>query len=144
MFNMIPFESRRNNALWNPFREFENWERNMFHDMPMAEFKTDVKDEGDHYLLEADLPGFKKEDIAIDLDNDMLTIKAERKETKDETDDKGNYIHRERVYGSFSRSFDVTGINTDAVTAAYNDGVLTLTLPKRNPEIPAARRLEIQ
>jgi len=144
MFDMMPFESRKNASLWNPFRDFDSLERDLFRDMPMTEFKTDIKDEGDHYLMEADMPGFKKEDITIDLDSNYLTIKGQRGGKKEEKDEKGNYICRERTYGSFSRSFDVSNIDTSKVTAAYNDGVLTLTLPKQNPQVPTARRLEIK
>ncbi|MFR7758455.1 MAG: Hsp20 family protein [Christensenellales bacterium] len=53
-------------------------------------------------------------------------------------------MRRERYYGSYTRSFNVKGIDTEAITAAYNDGVLTLTMPKKEPEVPAARRLEIK
>ena len=61
-------------------------------------------------------------------------------------EDKGDngFVRRERYYGSFSRSFNIKGIDTDGITAEYNDGVLTLTMPEKTPEVPAARRLEIK
>ena len=142
MFNMIPFESRRNNALWNPFREFENWERNMFHDMPMAEFKTDVKDEGDHYLLEAELPGFQKEDIDLDVKDGVLTISAKHQESSSQNN--GNYVCKERRYGSFARSFNLEGIQEENITASYNNGVLELNLPKKQEIIPQSHKIAIQ
>ena len=80
--------------------------------------------------------------MKLELDGDTLTIKAERH--SEHEDKKEKYIRCERAYGSYSRSFDVTGINADAITAAYDNGVLTLTLPKRTPEVPAARQIEIQ
>ena len=110
----------------------------------MAEFKTDIKDTGKEYELEADLPGFKKEDINIELDDNYLTIQAERKYENDEKDKKGNYVRRERSYGSFSRSFDVSGIDVSAIKASYQDGVLKLILPKKEEAVPATRRLEIE
>ena len=55
-----------------------------------------------------------------------------------------SFVRRERFYGAYSRSFNVKGIDTDAITAGYADGVLTLTMPKKTPEIPASRKLEIQ
>ena len=78
--------NNRNVARYNPYREMEEFERNFFSDpfgsffnnRDLAEFKTDVIDEGDHYLLEADLPGFEKKDIKLDLDGDVLTVNAER------------------------------------------------------------------
>ena len=106
--------------------------------------KTDVHETEDSYELDVDLPGFKKEDINIDIDKDCLTISAERK--SEEKEDKGDngFVRRERYYGSFSRSFNIKGIDTDGITAEYNDGVLTLTMPEKTPEVPAARRLEIK
>lgn len=108
----------------------------------MSAFRTDVTDTGDAFKLEAELPGFKKEDIKIDVENDCLTISAERK--LDNEEKKPNFVKRERFYGSYSRSFDVSGINVEGIDAAYNDGVLTLNLPKKVETVPASRRLEIK
>ena len=73
----------------------------------------------------------------------FLTIKAEHKENQDQKDDKGNYIRRERRYGSFSRTFDVSGIDENAITAVYNNGILELTLPKLAPVVPQSRQIAI-
>ena len=108
------------------------------------EFKTDIKDEGDAYLLETDLPGFAKEDIHLDLDDHYLTVKAERHADREAKDDNGRYICCERSYGSYSRSFDVTDIDTDAIKAKYDNGVLTLRMPKKAQELPHSKRLEIE
>ena len=138
--------NRRNNyvpAAWNPFREMEQWERNLFSGN-FTEFKTDIKDEGDAYLLETDLPGFAKEDIHLDLNDHYLTVKAERHADREAKDDNGRYICCERSYGSYSRSFDVTDIDTDAIKAKYDNGVLTLRMPKKAPELPHSKRLEIE
>ena len=144
MFELIPFD-RRNHSVsaFDPFRAFDDMERSFFRDVPsIASFRTDVTDTGDAYKLEAELPGFSKDDIKIDIENDCLTISAERK--FDDESKKKNFVKRERFYGSYSRSFDVTGIDTDKIEAAYNDGVLTLNMPKKKAEVPASRRLEIK
>ena len=142
MFELMPFGYRRVSA-YNPFRDFEEMSRSFWDDTNVSAFRTDITEKGGKYILEADLPGFKKEDISVDIDKDCLTITAEHKsEEKEENAD--SYIRRERYYGSYTRSFNVKGIDTEAITAAYNDGVLTLTMPKKEPEIPAARRLEIK
>ena len=73
----------------------------------------------------------------------ILTITAEHSENQDQKDDKGTYIRRERRYGSFSRSFDITGINEAGITAAYNNGILELNLPKAVPVVPESRRIAI-
>ena len=105
-------------------------------------FSTDVIDKGDHYLLQAELPGFKKEEINIDLDNDTLRITANHRE--DIKEEKDSYIRQERHYNTYSRSFNVTGISKDNISASYNNGVLELKLPKDNAEIAEAKRIEIQ
>ena len=139
MFELTPFVKR--NA-FSPF--FRDFDEDFFRFPQAAGFKTDIRDMGNEIRLEADLPGVKKEDIKIDIENKFLTISAERKEEKEEKDAKGNFLRRERSYGSFSRSFDISGIKTEDITARYEDGVLTLTLPKKDKELPEKRTLEIQ
>ena len=142
MFELMPFGYRRVSA-YNPFRDFEEMSRSFWDNNNVSAFRTDITEKDGKYVLEADLPGFKKEDISVDIDKDCLTITAEHKsEEKEENAD--SYIRRERYDGSYTRSFNVKGIDTEAITAAYNDGVLTLTMPKKEPEVPAARRLEIK
>ena len=143
MYTMLPFHhmSRTFNDL------FDEMERSMFPAQPsgrLPAFRTDIQDQGDHYLLEADLPGVKKEDIHIDIDGDYLSISAQRNASREEKDDKGNYIRCERSYGSFSRSFDISSVQAEGITAAYDNGVLTLTMPKKDQTVPTSRRLEIQ
>jgi HSP20 family protein len=144
MFELIPFDRHsRSMAGFDPFRMLNEMDRRFFTGVPsVSVFNTDVIDTGDAFKLECELPGFKKEDIKIDIENDCLTISAER--SSDDKDEKENYVKRERFYGSFTRSFDVSGINVDNIEAGYNDGVLTVTLPKKAAEIPASRRLEIK
>ena len=144
MFELIPFDRHSHNMTsFDPFRMLDEMDRHFFTGAPaVSAFRTDVVDTGDAFRLEAELPGFKKEDIKIDIENDCLTISAER--SADNKEEKENYIKRERFYGSFSRSFDVSGINVDGIEAAYNDGVLSVTLPKKAAEVPASRRLEIK
>ncbi len=143
MFELIPFGGHRV-SVYDPFRAFDDMERSFFggdHRMVSA-FSTDVTDTGDAYKLEAELPGFNKDDIKLDVENDVLTISAERK--LDNKEEKPNFVKRERFYGSYSRSFDVSGIEVDKIEAAYTDGVLTLTMPKKVETAPASRRLEIK
>ena len=141
MFELIPFTRHVN--VYDPFRAFDELQRSFFNERPVLGFRTDVIDSGDAYKLDAELPGFKKEDISIDVENDVLTISAERKLDRDESK-RPNYVKRERFYGSFSRSFDVSGINVEGIEAAYADGILTLTMPKKVETAPAKRSLEIK
>ena len=144
MFEMMPFTRNRGVDLYNPFRDLEEMERSLFANSGANAFKTDIRDAGDAYVLEADLPGMKKDDIHIDIDGERLSISAERSAVREEKDENGGYIRCERSYGSFSRSFDISGIRAEDISAAYEDGVLKLTLPKQTKAVPASRRLEIR
>ncbi|HHY51789.1 MAG TPA: Hsp20/alpha crystallin family protein [Clostridiales bacterium] len=141
MFDLVPFRSDHR-SIWNYFDEMErNFFQNFFPTTGIL--RTDILDEGDHYLLSAELPGFSKEDIRVDLADGMLTIRAQRAEENEES--RGNYLRRERRVGSYVRSFDVSDVKTDEITAQYRDGVLTLKLPKLDTQpIPPARQIEIQ
>ena len=150
MFELRPY-SRKNNSLYNPFREIDEFENSFFanpftffDNTMLDEFKTDIKDEGDHYELEADLPGFDKKDIHLDINNDILTVSAERHSEHEEKDKKGKYVRCERSYGSYSRQFDLSGVKSDEISAKYENGVLKLTMPKKAPDEPKTRSLEIE
>lgn len=97
--------------------------------------KTDVKEKDDTYEVDIDLPGFKKDEIAVSLANGYLTINASKGLDKDKKDKEGNYIRRERYAGSCSRSFYVGGnVNREDVTAKFEDGILRLNIHK--PDVP--------
>ena len=146
---MRPY-AKRNNSLYNPFRDMDEFEKKFFSspfgffDTNMLdEFKTDIKDEGDRYELEADLPGFDKKDIHLDVNGDTLTIHAERKAEQEEKDDKNNYVRCERSFGSYSRQFDLSSVDADHMKATYDNGVLKLEMPKK--ALPdSARHIEIE
>lgn len=140
MYAMTPFGKRD----YDLFDMFDDFGRGFFAPPEHRKhIRTDIRDEGDKYVMEAELPGFSKEDISIDLTDDMLTLSAAHKNESDEKDQNGRYIRRERSFGSYQRSFDLSGIDADAVTAEYRSGVLTLNLPKKQQEPPKSRRLEI-
>ena len=142
---LVPYV-RRNLSAYNPFRELDELERAFFGSdtTKMTAFSTDIRDTGKEFVLEADLPGVKKDDIKLDLSDNILTISAERHSEFEEKDKKGNYVRCERSYGSYQRSFDTTGIDTDKIDAEFKDGVLKLTMPKIIEQKPEPRRLEIR
>lgn len=151
MFEIIPYTRRNRIASYNPFREMDDFERSFFgnpfgffDNNALAEFKTDITDIGDAYLLEADLPGFAKEDIHLDVNGDVLTVRAERHSNHEEKNDKNQVIRCERSYGSYSRNYDISTVNADAITAKYENGVLKLNLPKKQATTPATRTLMIE
>lgn len=141
---MLPYSRRNGASLMDLFDEVE---RNVFGEggRHMSMFSTDIKDEGDHYLLQAELPGFQKEDIEVSLQEGVLTIAASREESKQSgQQEDGSYLCRERRSGSYSRTFRIEGIQEDAVSAAYNNGILELTLPKKQEVLPQNRKIAIQ
>lgn len=143
---LVPYV-RRNLSAFDPFRELDEIERAFFGNGSTRNtpaFSTDIRDNGGEYLLEADLPGVKKEDIKLDLNDNILTITAERHSEYEEKDKKGNYVRCERSYGSYQRSFDTTGIDVDKIDAEFKDGVLRLTMPKLVEQKPSPKRLEIR
>ena len=129
---------------YNPFRDFDDINRAFFGDNTLTEFKTDIRDMGDGFVLEADLPGFKKEDIKLSLNGETLTIKATRHSDFEDQDKKSGYLRCERSYGTYTRSFDVTGVEVSQISASYNDGVLRVRLPKQGPKQPDNRTIVIE
>ena len=94
--------------------------------------KTDIKEHDGGYELTVDLPGVKKDDIKAELNDDYLTITAENNSSKDEKDEKGKYICRERYSGSYSRSFYVgDAVTEEDIKAKFENGTLTLDIPKK-------------
>lgn len=151
MFELRPYR-RMNEVSYNPFREMEELERQFFSEPfgsffrsgDIAEFKTDITDDGENFVLEADLPGFDKKDIHLDISENTLTINAERHSECEQKDKKDKYVRVERSYGKYSRQFDVSAVNTDEMKAKYENGVLKLIMPKKQAAVPEARRLEIE
>ena len=94
--------------------------------------KTDVRETEDSYELDVDLPGFKKDEVNVELKNGYLTIQAAKGLDKDETDKKGKYIRQERYAGACSRSFYVgEGVTEEDIKAEFKHGILTLVVPKK-------------
>ena len=92
--------------------------------------KTDVRETEDTYEVDMDLPGFKKDEINVDLKNGYLTVSASKGLDKDEQDKNGKYIRQERYTGAMSRSFYVGDVAPEDVKAKFEDGILQISLPK--------------
>lgn len=138
MFGLTPFER---NDLWNPFRDFE---KDFFRGVgAVGHCRTDIRDTGDKYLLECEMPGFDKEDIRIDISGNTLTLCAEHKYESSDKNDSGEYIRRERSRSSFCRSFDISNVDESAINAEYKSGILKLELPKRAKQQQEVKRIEI-
>ena len=141
MFELTPFE-RRTRSLFDYLDSLDRAYSTASAAASASPFKTDIIETDTGYQLQAELPGFRKEDIKIDLGNDRLTIKAEHTQSVEEKK-QGNYLRRERSYGSYARSFDITGIEESAITASYENGILILDLPGKAAPVPVSRQIEI-
>lgn len=110
----------------------------------IAGMRVDISEEEDHFLIHAELPGVKKKDITLTLQDEVLTISA-MKHTETEKKEAGKIIWQERSTGSITRSFTVgPGLTEKDIKAHFDDGVLTLNVPKReNGQIESARRIPI-
>ena len=100
--------------------------------------KTDIRETEDSYELDVDLPGFKKDEVSIDLKDGYLTISAAKGLDKDEEDKKGKYIRQERYAGACSRSFYVgKGVEPEEIGAKFENGILEISVPKetKKPEV---------
>lgn len=145
MFDMIPFGRHKEDAfsqLAKSFNDFFNDDLFMPLKNSTMSFRTDIRETDQSYLVEAELPGFQKEDIDIGYANPYLTIKAVRKEDNSVEDNDRHMVRRERRYGEYVRRFYVEDINEDGIRASLKDGVLSLEIPKR-PQTQT-RRIEIQ
>ena len=147
MFMLTPFE-RKTNLFFDDF--FDDFERSFFapasrHAAPPKNMpiKTDIKDIGTGYLLEAELPGFGRDDISVDIDENKLVISAQKMQETNQENDDGKIIRKERYCGSYKRSFNLDGIDTENVSAKFENGILSLNLPKKI-DVPTSRKLEIQ
>ncbi|MGI6463140.1 MAG: Hsp20/alpha crystallin family protein [Clostridiales bacterium] len=137
MFKIVPYSRRLG---MRPF--FMDDDFFSFPERDIASFRTDIKEVEGGYELSAELPGFKKEDLKINIDGDLLTIEAERREESEE--EREGYLRRERRYGSFKRSFGIEDIDHDKIDAEYTDGILKLTLPKKEEILPQVTSIEIK
>ena len=136
-YGLTPFEARSLDF----FNDFFNLEDRAAQENPFSKLHVDLEELDDKYVLSADLPGFSKDDINIELDGDMLTIEAHKDDSKEE--EGKNYIYKERRSGSFARRFDVSGIRADAIEGSFKNGVLKLDLPKKQENVKTARKIEL-
>ena len=113
------------------------------HTTPCWEAPVDIFETEQELVVKADLPDIKPEELDIRVENDILTIRGERKFEK-KVEEK-NYLRVERTYGSFSRSFSLANtVKTEAIKAEYKNGVLTLTVPKREEAKPKQIKVDVE
>ena len=131
---------------WPLNRSLADTERKLYGKHAAHLMKTDIREHEDHFVVEMDLPGFKKDEIELSLEKGYLTISAQKGLDKEEKDKKGRIIRQERYGGAMQRSFYVgTGLTEEDVKAKFEDGVLTLTVPKKAaPKLPEKKTILIE
>ena len=128
------------------FPEFGNIDKELYGRRADHVMKTDVHEHDDQYEVDIDLPGFKKEEIDLKLENGYLTVSANKGHDEDKKDHKGRLIRQERYMGSMQRSFYVGDqITEEDIKAKFEDGVLKLNIPKKEaPKIPEKKTIMIE
>ncbi|NLX62389.1 MAG: Hsp20/alpha crystallin family protein [Tissierellia bacterium] len=145
MFGLTPYRNRRglSRRIFDLDRIFDDMldelDYRFFSYNPM---RVDIRETDDKYLLEAELPGVNKDDIIIEVRNDIMTISVERNEEIRE--ERENYIRRERRFGSFRRSFPVEDVEQDKIDARFENGILYLELPKKKDFRGKTNRIQIR
>lgn len=142
---------RKNNNLFNSsYRDFNNMIDSFFNDdfltrgsVYESSFKVDVSQSDDGYLVEAEMPGFDKDDISISLDEGKLVISAQKNEEIDKSDQEKNYIHKERKSSQMSRTMYFPDIDEDNIKASLNNGILEIKLGK-NQIKESKKQIEIE
>ena len=123
----IPYRGGlRDFSLLNDFMNFDKLEKQTLNFK--FGFASDIKENETSYIVEAELPGFEKEDIAVEFEDGILTVSAERKSTDE--DKKDGYIRRERFVGKYSRTYSFEGVDGEQIKAKYDKGILVITVPK--------------
>lgn len=134
MFGLIPYT-------FDEFRRIDSFFNDVF-ERKVSDIKVDIKETENEYLLEAELPGYNKENINLEYKNNYLTLSATKEEILDNS--RGNYIRKERSYGKVSRTFYIENLDKDNIKARYKDGVLQVILPKAERIIEESSRIEIE
>ena len=139
---MDVFDGFNRNFFWN----FGNMDRALYGKHAQNMMKTDVKETDEGYEVDIDLPGFKKDEIQLELNNGYLTISTQKALEKDEKNKKGRMLRQERYAGMMQRSFYVgEHITEEDVKASYESGVLHLVLPKKDaPKMPEKKTIQIE
>ena len=141
-------ENKRNNELDFFDDAFGGFFKPLFYEEKHHSMKTDIKETENSYVLDIEVPGFDKKDVNVSLENGYLTVSAQKKtcdngEGNEKDKKKENYIRRERS-SQVSRSYYVGDIDKESVKAKYENGVLTIDIPKEKPALPETHNIVIE
>lgn len=140
VFNMMRYLPNEN-TVFDPMTVFDDFDQDFFGGS--TTMKTDIKETENDYQVKAELPGFKKDGIHLDYNNDTLRIYANHDLTQEHKDEQGRVLRQERSSSNISRSFYLPGADADKIAATYDGGLLKLTLPKQAPETEDSHHIDI-
>jgi HSP20 family protein len=152
MPDIIPHNDDRRPGKWT-WNLMAPWYGNLWNDDMIEGFwgnapglgrspRSDVREDEKEYIVEAELPGFERNQISIDWDDNVLTISA--KKSNAVNDETHSYIRRERACGEYRRSFMLENVSEEGITAQYNDGILKVILPKMDRKMTKGKKIDIQ
>lgn len=124
----------------NPLQVLSKWTSDLLEKVPSHPFPVDVEDLPEQYQLIAELPGFDKEQLKVQVNEERLSISVHSEPASSEHH---HFIRKERSHGKLHRTFDITGVDTSRISAHYKDGLLTLILPKLTPNHVSIQTVEI-
>ncbi len=151
MFELIPVNRRKNylvhrNLFWHDmdtlFDQFFNDSLLLAKPSEKTGMRVDIKDTQDAFVIEAELPGINKENIDIKIQDNLLTLSVNQEENSE--NNKDSYLVRERRVRSLQRSFDVSAVDADKISAKFENGLLALQLPKKELVKPESRKIDIE
>ncbi|NLB19976.1 MAG: Hsp20 family protein [Clostridium sp.] len=147
MSGLVPFNKRRkdllsnDNSLFNMLDDFFSGSMPMMRSLDADTFKVDVKDMGENYEVTAEMPGIKKENLEINLDDGRLKIRVHHEEESEE--ENKNYIHRERRVSSMERNIYLQDADDENIKAKLDQGILHISIPKKE-DVDTSKKIEIE
>lgn len=121
--------------------EFFGWP--LYENKKNSLLKTDIEEKEGEYVLDVDIPGYKKENISINVSDGYLTVEANKSAEHDENK-KANYVCHERTYDAVSRTFYLGDVNEEDIKAKYDGGVLNIVVPKKKEQLPEKKVIAIE
>ena len=145
MTSLVPFSSRRNDLSTRRYDRFSNMIDDFFNDsfptrLANSNFKMDIKEQGDQYIIEAEVPGFTRDEIKLDVEKGLLTITVKKDDTQEEQTD--NYLHRERTLQQMTRRVALGEVDEDQLKARLDNGILEIIVPKK-PKLETKKTISI-
>lgn len=124
----------RHNSIFDEMNDWFGFPRNFFDDKITGIMQADLEETDKNYIVTIDMPGFDKDKIHLNYSDGILSVSGTRKSSKDETAANGDIIHKERSEGHISRNFRLPNVVANQIHAKYDEGVLTVTLPKQTAD----------